>query len=217
MKFVEFLQVEWSVLSNAPFSFLGLSVLSFFGGFVVARYLASERLATKDAQLELAENKLNDFKSKLDVSSPDDAKRRFDELVTTVEDLKQNLLELSPRTLSEDRKKRLTVALKPFAGCGVSISRDGTYANGATLSSDLSASFKEAGWSTSHPMLFGPRQLPACGVLVSRNSELPNEAAYNALIKALFSAKIDFEEAEPRKFPHEKGAVAEITLTAPTS
>jgi hypothetical protein len=77
---MEFLEKNWQLISANPIPFFALVVV--VGGFVwtIASLYFSGQIATAKAQAELAEKQRDDFKSKLSVSSPDEAKTKVDRL-----------------------------------------------------------------------------------------------------------------------------------------
>jgi hypothetical protein len=77
---MDFLEKNWQLISVNPLPFAALVVI--VGGFMwtIASLYFSGQIATSKAQAELAEKQRDDFKSKLAVSSPDEAKTKVDRL-----------------------------------------------------------------------------------------------------------------------------------------
>jgi hypothetical protein len=77
---MEFLEKNWQLIAANPLPFIMLAAI--VGGFVwtVASIYFSGQVATAKAQAELAEKQRDDFKSKLAVSSPEEAKTKVDRL-----------------------------------------------------------------------------------------------------------------------------------------
>lgn len=70
---VDWLSKNWSVLSSAPWVFLGLAVLAFSVGYVVGAWF-------KNGEIAILERRVADYESKLKVGSPDEAKTKLDRL-----------------------------------------------------------------------------------------------------------------------------------------
>jgi hypothetical protein len=77
---MEFLEKNGQHIAANPVPFAALVVI--VGGFVwtIASLYFSGQIATARAQAELAEKQRDDFKSKLEVSSPEEAKTKVDRL-----------------------------------------------------------------------------------------------------------------------------------------
>src|SRR6267143_1401091 len=77
---MEILEKYWALMIANPLAFIAVAVL--VGGFIwsVASIYFSGQIATAKGQAELAEKQRDDFKNKLSVSSPDEAKTKVDRL-----------------------------------------------------------------------------------------------------------------------------------------
>jgi hypothetical protein len=77
---MEFFEKNWQLIAANPLPFVALAVV--VTGFVwsTASLYFSGQIATARAQAELAEKQRDDFKSKLAVSSPEEAKTKVDRL-----------------------------------------------------------------------------------------------------------------------------------------
>lgn len=77
---MEFLEKNWQLIAANPLPFGALAVL--VGGFIwtIASLYFSGQIATARGQAELAEKQRDDFKSKLAVSTPEEAKTKVDRL-----------------------------------------------------------------------------------------------------------------------------------------
>src|SRR5882762_11943311 len=77
---MEFFEKNWSVIIANPLPFIAIAFL--VGGFIwtISSIYFSGQIATAKGQAELAEKQRDDFKNKLSVSSPDEAKTKVDRL-----------------------------------------------------------------------------------------------------------------------------------------
>ena len=77
---IEFLEKNLAVITANPLPFLALVVIVAGFMWTIASIYYSGQISTAKGQAELAEKQRDDFKSKLSVSSPDEAKTKVDRL-----------------------------------------------------------------------------------------------------------------------------------------
>ncbi|WP_456792243.1 hypothetical protein [Bradyrhizobium sp. USDA 4506] len=77
---MDFLEKNWSLIAANPLPFLGCAVLVAGIVWTVSSAFFSARITTAREQAEFAEKQRDDFKSKLAVSSPEEAKTKVDRL-----------------------------------------------------------------------------------------------------------------------------------------
>jgi hypothetical protein len=77
---LEFLEKNLALVTANPLPFLALVVIVAGSMWTVASIYYSGQIATAKGEATLAEKQRDDFKSKLSVSSPDEAKTKVDRL-----------------------------------------------------------------------------------------------------------------------------------------
>jgi hypothetical protein len=75
-----FLEKYWAIVAATPLPFVMLAIIVATSVWGIATVYFSGQIATAKGQVELAEKQRDDFKSKLAVSNPDEAKSKVDHL-----------------------------------------------------------------------------------------------------------------------------------------
>lgn len=176
--FLKELQSAWPLIKQAPWGFLSLAILLLISGWFAGRFTSRERI-------EILRERLEDYQEKLRVGSPEEAKKRFD-------DLEERIQQLSPRRLSEQQSASITKALRNTRAV-IAIAQDVGVGDGAVFAMSLSSAFREAGWEVQRPTIMGITNPPPTGVaLVVSDTQLLDE--YEKVVRnALVSAKIEFD------------------------
>jgi hypothetical protein len=108
------LSEQWAVISGAPFPFV--LAVAIVGGaiWVAVNWSYGTILASKNAELELADRQLADYKTKLSGATPDEAARRIAEL-------ERKVAAVGPRQLSPDQRQSFARAVALPAGTNYSL------------------------------------------------------------------------------------------------
>jgi len=178
----------WPMIrANLPTFFLILVVI--VGAvWLVFSFSYGQILASKDAQIQLQDRQITDYKEKLQGATPDQAKARID-------DLENRLKRFEPRGLTDEQKRAFIQSARVPAGSGyqVSVTHEGGCPDCPVYSAAFGRLLSDAGWRITGGMVMGPNQRPATGLalMVPNVTDLTVEAA--TLEGALRAAKIDFE------------------------
>ncbi|GAA0004402.1 hypothetical protein [Bradyrhizobium diazoefficiens] len=144
---MDFLEKNWALIAANPIPFIAAAIL--VGGFVwaYASIHFSSQIANAKGQAELAEKQRDDFKNKLAVSTPDEAKTKLDRLEGELKGLNKIIsvtigypwAPLAGRQIDD-----LAAALAKLEKHRVQI----MYANqlGKDLAQTLFQAFQKAGW-----------------------------------------------------------------------
>jgi|SRR5271166_716537 len=78
-----------AMIKATPYPFIMAVAIATAAVWVIVNYVYRTTILSKDAQLELANRQIADYKQKLDGASPDGAKARIDALEKEVANLKK--------------------------------------------------------------------------------------------------------------------------------
>lgn len=145
---MEILEKNWALLTANPLAFVAVAFL--VGSFMwsLASIYFSGQITTAKAQAELAERQRDDFKNKLAVSSPDEAKTKIDRLEGELAGLNRIIsvtVGYAWKPLTERQIDDLSDRLSKLQKHRVQI----MYANqlGKTLAQSFHQAFQKAGWN----------------------------------------------------------------------
>jgi hypothetical protein len=145
---MDLLEKYWALIVANPLPFVAVAVL--VGGFMwsVASIYFSGQIATAKAQAELAERQRDDFKNKLAVSSPDEAKTKVDRLEGELAGLNKIIsvtVGYAWKPLTERQIDDLSDRLSKLQKHRVQI----MYVNqlGKNLAQSIYQAFQKAGWN----------------------------------------------------------------------
>lgn len=144
---MDFLEKNWALISAQPLPFILLAGV--VGAFIwtVASIYYSGQVATAKGEATLAEKQRDDFKSKLSVSSPDEAKTKVDRLEGELAGLNRIIsvtVGYPWKPLTDQQVISLSERLAPLQKHRVQI----MYANqlGKDLAQSLFKAFQKANW-----------------------------------------------------------------------
>ncbi|MEM6623665.1 MAG: hypothetical protein AAF674_15655 [Pseudomonadota bacterium] len=80
MELIERLQIEWAVVSQAPFTFAVFAVLMLGAAFGVARLLYASRIDSLKERIQLRDDQLADIRRKAGTDSPEELASKIDDL-----------------------------------------------------------------------------------------------------------------------------------------
>jgi hypothetical protein len=131
-KLLNFVSEEWAAIMAAPGAYARLAVVMFLAGFALATLLYK---AQADNYKSLADL----YRAKLDGASPEDARKR-------IEQLQEQLQRLMPRHLNE--KQFAKIAEMAYGKRGrIQIDNEFNSADSSGLKADLLAAFTKAQWT----------------------------------------------------------------------
>lgn len=198
------LEEEWAVIKGAPFSFGSAVIVIGLLIWGAVNWSYSSILGSKNAELELADRQLGDYKNKLSGATPDQAKARIDALESQVKQfetqLTQRVNQFEPRHLSPQQRDELVSSLAVPAGAAYTVmfSHDLACSDCNAYAEDFRAVLaKVPGWSVRTSLVAGPTTTSPKGIaiVVAHVSAIP--AAALMLQKAFTAAHIDFDVLEP--------------------
>jgi hypothetical protein len=185
-----------AVIKAAPYPFILAVALVIGVIWVIVNYFYSNTLSSKNAQLELADRQIADYKQKLGGASPDEAKMRIDAL-------EKRLAQMEPRRLTKEQQTIMSSRLLPLPKASIRIVHDGACIDCNQYAADFNAAFSAAGWPVMAAMGLGiGPQSPKGVTLVVYDTG--NPAAENALTKALEAAVVLFDvvrQIERNEYP----------------
>jgi hypothetical protein len=147
-----YLKGEWLVVSQAPATFITGVFLVGLIVYGVVRHQFSDRLATLDKRIRLKDERLNEYASKLDGASPDEAKKRMDQLEARIQEVRE---EFGPRKLTPKQSDAIREIARRATG-RIEIMTDVACADGPRLSKQFQQAFRDAGWEVSAGFVRGP-------------------------------------------------------------
>lgn len=185
MGFVDYIQSEWGVITGAPAIMTVGAALLVSAAFAAARFLYAARIETAESRLKLSEDRVLQYKEKLEGASPDDARKRMDLLELQV-------MALTPRRLSEEQKGRLRSILGS-ASYAVEIAHDAAAGDAKAFAADFLMSFRLAGWPVISSMVMGVDQPPASGVALQVRDLHAFQPAERVVSQALNALGVAFD------------------------
>ncbi len=207
---------EGQAILQAPLSFLVAQTISITVIWWIFNYLYATRInglessiQSLEGRIKLKDDQINDYKSKLDGATPEEARKRLDEL-----ELK--LVSLLPRRLTTEQKLKIGEIISELNG-SIMIARDGSCHDAAALANDIAEAFRSAKWRVSLPLVMGINTPPTSGIglLVSDQTNLSHS---ETLVKlALESARIEFNiQSDNKMMPSDliQRETVEIIITS---
>ena len=190
---IKYVVAELSVITQAPLAFvLSLAVLA----IVVWRALAWRFAGTIDSlegRNKLQAEQISDYKSKLSVASPDEAKRRLDALELMVK-------VLSPRRLDDTQKAKIITAIGGNKG-SVEIAHDMAVADAKALTGDFALVFQSLNWGVSLPAVMGMGNPPKSGIALRVLNPAALSQIESTVARALEAAGVAFDIQKGRPPP----------------
>ena len=169
-----------------PATFIAILVAIALVVWFIFRFSYSRVLASKNAQIELQDRQLADYRDKLHVASPQEAKARIDTL-------EERLRQFEPRRLTDDQRKILIERARGYVHHKLTITYEGPCPDCATYAMAFEATLREAGWVVHNWHIEIPPQRPRTGiaVLVPDPNSISKEA--ELLRTALVAADVDID------------------------
>jgi hypothetical protein len=191
--FVKLLERTGTIRSVVILFFLAVAVV---GGaeWMVLDFTYGTILSDKNAriaQLEMADRQLAGYRQKLGGASPDEARARIDAQEQELNELRQQIEPVKNRVISEDQERLMLPALRTDPSRILLLLHQGSREN-VDYGNQFTKLFKDAGWMPTRLMLGGRPDHD--GIRVGWHGE--KNSSYMALVNALQTAHIPFEEGE---------------------
>jgi hypothetical protein len=195
----------WPMIEANPVTFIAILVVMLVAVWIALSYLYGQRIASKDAQIQLLDRQVADYKDKLHGASPDQAKARIDAL-------EARLGQFEPRRLTDNQRKilierarvndhELTIICEASSDC-------------MTYAAAFEAPLREAGWTVYNYQIPNPPQRPRTGIAV-QVPDLNNLSKEAGLLRtALQAAQVDIELMHMKDFPAKSPVQLLITAKA---
>lgn len=195
----------WPLVMGSPWEFAMLFAIVLLAGWAGGRFMFAERLRTLEGRIAAKDERIADYKEKLDGATPDEARRRLDEM-------ELRLQALTPRRLPPDQAEILVSTLSKFVG-SVDIAHDLAASDSKAFVGDLAVTFRRAGWTVNLPVVMGISNHPHTGLAVEVADSSNLQKAENAVIIALKDANIPFDlrGGRIRQLPHERDVQILVT------
>ncbi len=184
MDFLTHIDREWSVISAAPFTFIAGIILAGIIIWVAVRAIYLSEIRSLEARLKLRDDEIADYKRKLNVGSPDEAKDRIDRLEREV-----SLLHGRHVTKAQAEAIRREASA---ANGRIRIMSDPSASDSGTYVGQLQDAFKDAGWSVEGGQIMGSGAPSKYGMIVTFHPTIA-QACRQALTMAFAKAGIDAE------------------------
>jgi len=192
-KLVQDLVNGWPMIKANPATFIAIVVAIAFVEWVILHFWYRGRLSSKDAQIELQDRQLADYRDKLHVATPGEAKQRIDAL-------EERLRRFEPRQLTDDQRKILIERARVYEHHELTIVVE-TGSDCSTYAAGFEATLREAGWDVHNWTIVNPPRRPRFGIAVQVPdlNNIPKEA--ELLRTALVAAYVDIELMHMEDFP----------------
>jgi hypothetical protein len=197
------------VIRAAPYPFI-LAVAIVAGAiWFIVNYAYSTVLSSKNAQLELADRQLGEYKQKLSGASPDEAKSRIDALISEIAALSAKI---EGRRLTSEQRQKIIEFGSPQTGSNLKLQvlRDMGATDGGAFANDFMDAFKTAGWQVSYSsILYGAPAPTGLAIFVKDLNNL--SSAETIVIGALKRAQMQFDIIQNDSFAGKADANIWIT------
>jgi hypothetical protein len=206
---ISFAEENWSVIGQAFWAFFLCAVVCFAFGATVASKMNSSTNAAKNERLALAEERVNDYKEKLEGKSPDEAAK-------AIAALENRLASLEPWTLSEVQIAAMNSAIRGYQS-DVFITRDISSPELEKVYVQTVSLFRQAGWLVSNGVVLDggtfnetsvKQGTSPVGLILRQGADVK---LTNIVRLALDAAKVDFSEVAR---PSEDGPPIQIAFEA---
>jgi hypothetical protein len=208
-QFLTKLAEQVAAIRAAPYPFvLAVAIVAGAIWFIV-NYAYRTILSSKNAQLELADRQLAEYKQKLSVASPDEARSKIDSLIAEITALRAKL---EGRRLTSEQREKIVEFGRLSAGNSfkIQINRDMGASDGGAYADDFMNAFRVAGWQVSYgSILFGAPAPSGLAVFV-KDLNSPSSAE-TIVLESLKRAQMKFDTIQ--NAPAQGGADASIWIT----
>jgi hypothetical protein len=201
-----------AVIRAAPYPFILAVAIAAGAIWGIVGYAYSTILASKNAQLELADRQLNEYKAKLSVASPDEAKSKIDALISEVAALRA---QLQGRRLTPEQNSKIVEYGRPPQGkhLKIQIVRDMGASEGGAYANDFMTAFREAGGEVSYgSILFGAPAPSGVAIFVVDQSKTSQAEAIAT--DALRRAQVQFDILQAPGTPTQTQDDVKLWITA---
>lgn len=176
-----------------PATFIAIFVAIVLVVWFIFKFSYSRVLASKNAQIELQDRQLADYRDKLHGASPQEAKARIDTL-------EERLRQFEPRRLTDDQRKILIERARVYEHHELTIVVEAS-SDCANYAAAFEATLREAGWVVHNWQIINPPQRPTTGIAV-QVPDLNNLSKEAGLLRtALVAAHVDIELMHMSDFP----------------
>lgn len=146
---INFAKENWAVIEQAPWAFVVCAALFLGIGYAISARLTAERMS-------LAEDRVTDYKEKLEGKSPDEAHAQ-------IASLRDELAALASYGLSNEAQQRLKDALAGVTG-NVNIYKNADASDADRLYRQTVTIFRAIGWTVNSHAISGISDAPDSGV-----------------------------------------------------
>ncbi|NVM43194.1 hypothetical protein HWX16_23200 [Ochrobactrum intermedium] len=182
LSWLESLQKNWDTISQFPWLFASTVVISFSAGFAVAKYLSSEKMQSMNEAKKLAEDRVADYKEKLQGASPDQAQEKINSLEARV-------LALEPIKLTDEQLSLISDTLKKTMSYVV-FELDASCPEMKILNQQLATVFSDAGWNVTGASVLGVSDRPKSGIGIGYKFNNSHISGYKEVLEAFKRAGI---------------------------
>ena len=204
-EFFTYLEGEWKVIGQAPFTFIIALVILSGVIWLVAKGAASVQLANLKSALDLSDRQIADYKDKLSGKTPD-------EVAAKIVALEAHIALMQPVPFTGEQGEAMYRILKAYKGT-IRINRDIDAGNMEGNYRRFLGVFQNSGWATQDGVVYGDKQKPPGGVALILRANM-DDMAVRTIRSALISGGIKFVEYDR---PEEKAnaPVPQILLSSP--
>lgn len=193
MDIARLLTDQWNAFKDAPIAYLASVILMGMFIYAFVSYLKGLQIEalkaeidTQKARVQLKDDEIARFQRNLNVTTPDEAKKRLD-------DLEQRLSGYTPpRRLTADQKEKMLAALRHTAET-IEIKADAGTPDGESYSDEFVEVLTLAGWRVQRGIVLGLGFPPPSGLGISVADPANLSGAGSALVSALNVAGIRFD------------------------
>lgn len=182
LAWLESLQKNWGTISQFPWLFASTVAISFSAGFAFAKYLASEKMQSMTEAKKLAEDRVADYKEKLQGASPDQAQEK-------IHSLEARVLALEPIKLTDEQLGLISDILKKNKSYVV-FELDTSCPEKKILNRQLAKVFSDAGWDVSCASVMGVSATPKSGIGIGYMLNSAYISGYEEVLEAFKRAGI---------------------------
>lgn len=172
-------------LKDAWSTVIGLMILAALVGFGFSSLLGASAHKAKDQRIKLAEDRVADYKDKLEGKSPTEAADR-------IAQLEEAVALISPPVLAKEQAQLMTKELTKLRS-DVRIDRDVSAASVDRAHRQMISIFGNAGWSVEDDIMLGDAEKPPSGLRLILRANM-DEATVAAIRAALEAGGITYEE-----------------------
>lgn len=205
-----------AMVMNAPIPFLLVIAAVAIGIWQLVKREFATRLANAESTIALQDRQLEDYKSKLDGATPDEARARIDALERRIE---EQLSALAPRRLTDEQRQAMVGVLDSAPGHHARVVYDAAIADTRSFAQSLMTAFDSARWVTSMSMIFGPGKPPKCGLALIVPDPTALTPPQQTIFEAFRAAGLEIELQRGgmgRSPPDETPPIADILITSPS-